>query len=157
MWIQSVLEQKHELVFRPRFLTRDIELMHTHYNYDMIKAKRRQMLMILLLVCRQPRKSRKGGGGDSLFPLKKFGSIFQTRGRSILVHSYITNLYNKQPSKQAKKSTQRRREKRVLISMNNHTTPKPWGDIWKFVGGGGGRRVSPVPPIDGHELKLSFS
>ena len=64
-------------------------------------------------------------------------------------------------------------QKRVLISMNNHTTPKSWGgggDIWYYVPpwkSWGGGDMSPLsPPIDAHDgnilyvlfslIKLSF-
>ena len=38
---------KCDLSFQPRILTRDKELKHSHYNYEAIKVKRRQLLIII--------------------------------------------------------------------------------------------------------------
>ena len=98
-------------------------------------------------VRRQPRKSHlspenadeRGGGGGG-------GRHFSFK-HGIGVSSYMYDHPLWQASKQQqKRSTQHRRahmEKRVLISVNNHTTPQSWGEggIWYYV---------PPPPIDAH-------
>ena len=67
----------------------------------------------------------------------------------------MTSKQNK-PPKSVHIAPESSHEIRVLISINNHTTPKSWVDIWYYAplkmcvcggGGGGGRGdMSPPPP-----------
>ena len=81
------------------------------------------------------------------------------------IPSYITNLSDKQKTKQVHSAGELTRTKRVLMLMNNHTTPKSCvcvcgggGDIWYYVphlaNWGRTRSVVPPPPprISAHEF-----
>ena len=98
---------------------------------------------------RQRRKSRKsqikkkneGGGGDvTFFWLKLLAQFFRHRVG-------VSNLHDKH-KKEEKMVYVTYHVKRIIISMNNHLTPKTWGDIWYCVphlqkrGG----TCPPVPP-----------
>ena len=80
------------------------------------------MQVVMPVILRQPWKSRWWGGGGGgelqyLFSLKNFGQ-FSRQG--VGVSSYITNLSDKQASK----------EKQTRIQENKNSNPKGGGGVW---------------------------